>query len=280
MKALNKRSTKRWIADIVAVIVGTVVFVLPFTFIFITAGKTSQEAYQFNFHFPKKWQFVENFKSVIAESNHMVVRAFMNTTIITVLSVALIIFFASMAAFVMQRRPGKVSAIANIAVVSGLIIPPAVVPTIWVLQRIHLFKTLPGLIFIEVAYSASFAILIYRGFISSIPKEIDEAAAMDGCTGFSLYRRIIFPLLMPVNVTILVTTSVAIFNDFTNPLYFLPGANNATVQLTLYNFQSQYLSRFNLLFMDILLITIPPLLLFIFFNKKIVSGMTAGSVKG
>lgn len=271
---------KRWYLDVVSVVLGTIIFVLPFTFIFFTAGKTSEEAYQFNFSPPKKWMLVENFKTVITEADHMVIRAFINTTVITILSVLLIIFFASMAAFVMQRRPGKVSAVASIAVVAGLIIPPAVVPTIWVLQKIHLFKTIPGLIFIEVAYSASFAILIYRGFISSIPKEIDEAAAVDGCTGFSLYRRIIFPLLMPVNVTILVTTSVAIFNDFTNPLYFLPGAKNATVQLTLYNFQSQYLSRFNLLFMDILLITIPPLLLFIFFNKRIVSGMTAGSVKG
>ena len=148
------------------------------------------------------------------------------------------------------------------------------------LQKLHLFKTLQGLIFIQVAYSAAFAILIYKSFIASIPKEIDEAAAMDGCTGFSLYRRIIFPLLMPVNITIIVTTSVAIFNDFTNPLYFLPGAKNATVQLTLFNFQSQYLTQYNLLFTDILLITIPPLLVFIIFNKRIVSGMTAGAVKG
>jgi raffinose/stachyose/melibiose transport system permease protein len=85
---------------------------------------------------------------------------------------------------------------------------------------------------------------------------------------------------MPVNVTIIVTTSVAIFNDFTNPLYFLPGNDNATVQLTLYNFQSAYLTQYNLLFTDILLITIPPLIVFIIFNKKIVAGLTAGSVKG
>jgi raffinose/stachyose/melibiose transport system permease protein len=185
-----------------------------------------------------------------------------------------------MAAFVLARRPGKISEIASFVVLSGLVVPPAIVPTIWVLQRLHLFKTLPGLIFIEVAYSASFSILIYRAFINSIPKEIDEAAAVDGCTGFALYRKIIFPLLMPVNATILITTSVAIFNDFTNPLYFTPGDENATVQLTLYNFNSQYLSQYHLLFTDILLITIPPLLLFVIFNKKIVAGMTSGSVKG
>jgi raffinose/stachyose/melibiose transport system permease protein len=73
---------------------------------------------------------------------------------------------------------------------------------------------------------------------------------------------------------------VNIFNDFVNPLYFLPGEQNATVQLTLFNFSSQFVSQYNLLFMDILLITIPPLILYIFFNRQIVAGMTSGAVKG
>ena len=73
---------------------------------------------------------------------------------------------------------------------------------------------------------------------------------------------------------------MAVFNDFVHPLYFLPGDENATVQLTLYNFQSQYTTQWNLLFMDIVLITIPPLLAFIFFNRKIVTGLTAGAIKG
>ncbi len=88
------------------------------------------------------------------------------------------------------------------------------------------------------------------------------------------------PLLKPVIVTVIVVQAVAVFNDFADPLYFLPGDANATVQLTLYNFQSQNLSQWNLLFMDILLITIPPLIMYIFFNRQIVAGMTSGAVKG
>jgi raffinose/stachyose/melibiose transport system permease protein len=80
--------------------------------------------------------------------------------------------------------------------------------------------------------------------------------------------------------TVIVVQSVAIFNDFTNPLYFLPGDQNATLQLTLFNFQSQFNTSYNLLFMDILLITIPPLLVFVFFNRQIVAGLTSGAVKG
>jgi raffinose/stachyose/melibiose transport system permease protein len=270
---------KNWI-DFVAIPIGLFIFAAPFYFIFVTASKNAKESFQFNFNFGEKFLLWENIKTVLATDDGIVIRAFINSTILTIVSVTLVVFVSSMAAFIFARRPSKWTTFANIMVLAGLVVPPAIVPTIWVLQKLHLFKTMQGLIFIEVAYSAAFAILIYKGFIASIPKEIDEAAAMDGCTGFSLYRRIIFPLLMPVNVTIIVTTSVAIFNDFTNPLYFLPGAENTTVQLTLYYFSSAYLTQYNLLFTDILLITIPPLIVFIIFNKRIVSGLTAGSVKG
>jgi raffinose/stachyose/melibiose transport system permease protein len=79
---------------------------------------------------------------------------------------------------------------------------------------------------------------------------------------------------------VIVVQSVVVFNDFTNPLYFLPGDQNATVQLTLFNFQSQFSTQYNLLFMNMLLITIPPLLMFLFFNGRIVAGLTSGAIKG
>jgi raffinose/stachyose/melibiose transport system permease protein len=87
-------------------------------------------------------------------------------------------------------------------------------------------------------------------------------------------------LLKPVMVTVIVVQSINVFNDFVNPLYFLPGDQNATVQLTIFNFQSQFNTQYNLLFADILLITIPMLIMYIFFNRQIVAGMTAGAVKG
>jgi raffinose/stachyose/melibiose transport system permease protein len=83
-----------------------------------------------------------------------------------------------------------------------------------------------------------------------------------------------------VIVTVVVVQSVSVFNDFVNPLYFLPGDQNATVQLTLFNFSSQFSTQYNLLFMNILLITIPPLVMYLFFNRQIVAGMTSGAVKG
>jgi raffinose/stachyose/melibiose transport system permease protein len=187
---------------------------------------------------------------------------------------------SAMVAYVLQRRKSRWNGLVNFLVLAGLIMPPAVVPTIWVLQKLGLFRTMPGLILVEVAFGISFCILLFRAFISAIPRDIDEAATIDGASPTRLFFRVIFPLLRSVAVTVIVIQSVNIFNDFQNPLYFLPGDANATVQLTVFNFSSQFTSAYNLLFMDILLITIPPLIMFLFFNRQIVEGMTAGGVKG
>ena len=208
------------------------------------------------------------------------VTALRNSLILTVLSVALIVVFAAMVGFVLQRRRDRAARVVSALVLAGLIIPPAIVPTIYVLQSIGLFKTLIGLTLVEVAFLLPFAILIFRAFVSSIPRELDEAAIIDGASPLRLFVHVIFPLLRPAVITVIVVASVAIYNDFVNPLYFLPGNENATAQLTLFAFQSQFNTRWNLLFADVLLITIPPLIMFIFFQRQIVSGMAAGAVKG
>ncbi|MFD0670707.1 carbohydrate ABC transporter permease [Cohnella sp. GCM10027633] len=263
-----------------AILCSLVLFGVPLYFVLVNAMKSPQEASLMNMKWPTSVQLWANIKEVVQVRDYMLLRAFWNSSVLTVLSIAGLILVCSMAAFVMQRRNDKLTPWLSFFVLSGLIIPPAIVPTIWVLQEISLFKTMTGIVLVEIALSLPFCILLYRGFMGAIPREIDEAAVVDGYGGFRLFFTIIFPLLKPVTATVIVTSSVSIFNDFTNPLYFFPGADNATVQLTLYNFMSQFVSQWNLLFTDILLITIPPLLLFLFFNKKIVAGMTAGSVKG
>jgi raffinose/stachyose/melibiose transport system permease protein len=274
------RAVRRAGAEMAAFAVAAVVFLVPFAFIALTAVKDEKQAEELSFAWPGNWPIVHNLTEVVSARDYVLLRAYVNSIVLTVAAVALIVVFAGMAAFVLQRRAGRVAAVANFLVLSGLIIPPAIVPTIWLLQGIGLFKTLPGLMLVEVAFNLSFAMLVFRAFVAAIPRQLDEAAMIDGCTGLTMYFRVIFPLLRPVTITVILTSSVTIFNDFVNPLYFLPGDENATVQVTLYNFQSQYTTQWNLLFMDVVLITIPPLLAFIFFNRKIVSGLTAGAIKG
>jgi raffinose/stachyose/melibiose transport system permease protein len=258
----------------------TVVFIVPFIFIFLTAVKSRQEASRMLFSWPGEWHLFENLIAVVQARNYMLLLAYFNSTLITVCAVTLLVIFSAMVGYILQRRPSEWNKVIYGFVLTGLMIPPAVVPTIWVLQSLGLFKTITGMILIQVAYGLSFSVLLYRSFISTIPRDLDEAAIIDGAKPWQIFFRVVLPLLKPVTVTNIVVQSIAIFNDFTNPLYYLPGKENVTVQLTLYNFQSQFSSQFNLLFMNILLVTIPPLIVFIFFNRQIVAGMTAGGVKG
>jgi raffinose/stachyose/melibiose transport system permease protein len=273
--------TKRhlWLGLLAIVLFG-VVFFVPFAFILFTAAKSQTEAGELQFSLPTTWALLQNFGDALVARDYMLVIAFINSMVLTVVSVAVLVVLSAMVAYVVQRRQSRWSGLVNFLVLCGLIIPPAVVPTVWVLQSLGLFKTLTGLIFIEIAFGLAFCILLFRAFIASIPRDLDEAAIIDGAGPVRLFFKVIFPLLRSVMVTVIIVQSVVIFNDFANPLYFLPGDENATVQLTVFNFQSQFRTQYNLLFADILLITIPPLLLFLFLNKRIVEGMTAGAVKG
>ncbi|WP_239525863.1 MULTISPECIES: carbohydrate ABC transporter permease [unclassified Microbacterium] len=276
-----RRFLRKYLLGIIAILLSIVVFIVPFVFIFLTAAKNSQESSLLEFSLPQQgWYLWENFLTVLQTRDFILVRAFVNSTILTVASVAIMVVLAAMVGYVLQRRKSRWNHLINFFVLAGLIVPPAVVPTIWVMQGLGLFKTMPGMILIEVTFGLSFCILLFRAFVATIPRELDEAATIDGAGPIRLFFQVVLPLLKPVVITVIVVQAVNVFNDFTNPLYFLPGEANATVQVTLYSFSSQNLTEWNLLFMDILLITIPPLIMYIFFNRQIVAGMTSGAVKG
>ncbi len=274
------RATTRWLIGVLGIIVTSIVFLVPFAFVFTMAAKTPQEAGRLGFSWPEPFVLWDNMVAVFQTRNYMLVTAFINSTVITVVSVFFMVLFGAMIAYVLSRRKSRINGLINAAVLAGLIVPPAVVPTIWVLQGLGLFKTLPGLIMVEVAFGLSFTILIMRAFVSTIPREIDEAAIIDGAGPVRLFFQVIFPLLRSVIVTVVVVQSISVFNNFQHPLYFLPGDANATVQLTLYNFRSQFTTNYNLLFANILIITIPLLIMYLIFQRQIVSGMTSGAVKG
>jgi raffinose/stachyose/melibiose transport system permease protein len=276
----QKKGLSRIFVEVIAVIVCSAIFLVPFYFIIVNAVKTRQEAAKLSIAWPTDFRVLENIQEVLSARDNMLLLAFFNSSVITISSIVILLVVCSMAGFILQRKKGKAITIIGAIFLSGLMIPPAVVPTIWVLEQLHIFKTFPGIILVMVAISIPFSILLYTGFVATIPKELDEAAIIDGCGGFRLFFNIIFPMLKPIHSTVIILNAVQIFNDFVHPLYFFPGSDNATVQLTLYNFMSMYDTSWNLLFANVLLITIPPFILFLIFSEKIVAGMTAGSVKG
>ena len=277
---MKKTKQRAWVVGIIAIIVSVVVFLVPFSFVIIQAAKSPAEASDFSYALPSKWQFVENLLETLAASDGILVRGLINSAILTVGSVTLMVIISAMAGYVLARKNSRLSPVVNFFVLAGLIVPPAVVPTIWVMQRLQLYGTMFGMILIEATFGLSFCILLFRAFVSNIPRELDEAAVLDGAGPIRLFAQVVLPLLRPAIVTVIVVQSVFIFNDFALPLYILPGAKNVTSQLALFTFYGQNLSFYNLLFMAIFLITIPPLIGFIFFNRQIIGGLTDGAVKG
>lgn len=276
---MTRERRRAWIVGIIAILVSVVVFLVPFAFVLLQAAKPPAEASDLAFSWPKQFQFFQNFVDTLNSNDGVIWRAIINSTVLTVGSVALMVIISAMAGYVLARKRSKWGPVVNFFVLAGLIVPPAVVPTIWVLQGLKLFGTMPGMILIETTFGLSFCILLFRAFVGNIPRELDEAAVLDGAGPVRLFLRVVLPLLRPVIVTVIVVQAVFVFNDFAGPLYFLPG-DQVTVQLALYTFSGQNLSFYNLLFMAIFIITIPPLIAYIFFNRQIVSGITSGAVKG
>jgi raffinose/stachyose/melibiose transport system permease protein len=268
------------LTDVAMFVTFGIVFVVPFIFILLNAAKTRQEAALLEFSWPSEFQLWENLREVMVFGDNRMFLALWNSTLITVGSVTLIVLFSSLVAFVMQRRGDRLASAVGSFMLAGLIIPPAVVPTVFFLQWIGLYKTLIGMILVNVAFTMPFAILIFRAFMNNIPRELDEAAIIDGASPMRVFTTVILPLLRPAIVTVVVTSSVTIFNDFVGPLYFLPGAENVTAPLTLFSFISQFSSQFNLLFADVVVMTIIPFIVFLFFQRQLVSGMIGGAIKG
>lgn len=275
----KKKKRQILIGDIVGCALAVIVFIFPFYFMFINSLKDRREANKLSIAFPTSIHW-ENYLDVLKNNNYQVLIAFKNSFLIMLFAVAVLIIVCSMAGYVVQRRNDKVVTIVSTLIMLGLMLPPAILPTIKLLQQLHIYKTMFGIVMIEIALQTPFTLMLYRGFVASVPKELEEAGYIDGCTNFQVFFKIVFPLLKPVSATVIILDAVTIFNDFQNPLYFFNGSKNATVQLTLYNFMGQFASEYNLLFADVIIITIPMLIIFLIFNRKIVDGMVAGAVKG
>lgn len=276
---MKKQKQIRLVGDIVGVFLTVIIFLVPFYFMFVQSIKTKAEANKLTISWPGEVHF-ENYLEVFQHGNYQLVTAFKNSGILTLFTVLGLLVTAAMAGYVIQRRHDKLMTGIQSVIMLGLMIPASILPTIHMLQGMHLYKTMFSMVMIEIALQTPFAIMLYRGYMASIPVELEEAARIDGCTRWQIFQKVIFPLLKPIQATLIILVGVQTFNDFTNPLYFLPGSENTTVQLTLYNYKGQLSNSYNLLFADIIIITIPMLILFLIFNKRIVDGMVAGSVKG
>lgn len=259
-----------------AMLVVILLFLLPVWMVVVNSVKSTEEANRLAVTLPSGFRF-DNYVTVFRESN--LLQGFLNGLFISTAVGIVAVLAASMASFFIARAATRFSRFSYGFFIVGLIVPVAVIPTYFALLTMHLNNTYIGLILIFTAYTMPLSIFLYTGFIRTVPKEIDEAAIVDGCGGLSLFYRVVFPLLSPVTVTIIVFNFVGVWNDVTTFLYFA-GGDKWSLPMTVYMFFGKYSQQWNLVFADIVFTIAPCLMLYLFGQKYVVSGMTAGAVKG
>jgi raffinose/stachyose/melibiose transport system permease protein len=264
------------ILELIMVILSMVV-VIPLLLVIFGSLKSPAEALHYDVLPPTVWH-PGNYAEVAQKSN--ILTAFKNSTLITVTVVTVVIFICSLASFIIARRGDRFCRFLTTYFSMALIVPMAIVPTILLLQGMHLMNTKTGMILVMIAANISWSMFITTSFVNTIPREMDEAAIIDGCGPIPLFYWIIFPLLKPVLMTNVVIIGMGTWNDLQTPLYMLNSSRNITMPLTVYNFMGRYFSQWNLIFADLVLVGLPMVLMYAFLQKYIVSGITAGAVKG
>jgi raffinose/stachyose/melibiose transport system permease protein len=275
-KARTRRGAGEVLLNILALLV-SVMIALPLVVLFLNSFKTKGESNAMSLALPKVWQF-KNYLTVIQQGK--LVSSFFNSLIYSFGSVIIILITVSAAAYVISRNNRGINRFIYYLLISGIAIPINNVALMKVMQALHLVNTRPGIILLYAAINIPLSLFLAFGFIDTIPREIDEAAIIDGCTAGQLFLRIISPLLKPMMATLFVLNVMAVWNDFTMPLYYMNKTSEWPMTLAVYNFFGAFENSWNLVSADIILTVLPVLIIFIFGQKYIVGGMSSGAVKG
>ena len=260
----------------ISMILLSALVIVPFYMLFVNALKSSADAAQMTLGFPKSLQF-ENFGTVFREANMGV--AFKNSLIITFVAVVALIVFSAFTGYVIQRRNTRLTNFFYYVILVGLTIPTFMVPTYILAKDLHLTSSLAGIILVSVAINFPYGVFLYTGYFRSIPREIDESAVIDGCKPYGLFFRIIFPLLLPITVTSIIIQFLAIWNDFGTSVYFLNTASKYSLVMTTFFFFGAHSADWNLVFANLVIISLPVLVLYFMLQRFVISGLTSGAVK-
>jgi len=249
---------------------------VPMVLIIVNSLKTSQAAAAMNLSLPKEYMW-SNFLVVIERGK--LVQSFINSTLYSVLSVALCVFLASLAAYALARNKSRLNRIIYFIMVLGIALPINFVTLLKTMQILQINNSRVGMVLLYAATQTPFTVFLIYSFISKLPKELDEAGFIDGASPIQLFTFIIFSVLKPVVVTASVLTFLNTWNDFIFPLYFLNSTEKWPMTLAVYNFFGMYFKDFNLICADIVLTSIPVVIVYIIGQKYIVGGMVSGAVK-
>ncbi len=274
----NKRMLLRSLRNVLTVLFG-LIYLIPLYIAITNSFKTYADVIKSPLSLPSH-PTMQNFVDAFHSSN--ILSLYGTSILITSSSVALLIFISSTAAYVIIRRNNGLCKFLYAFALIGIMVPPVVtlVPSIKTLSLLHLMYKPSGLLMFYGGAYFSTTIFLYTGFINSIPASLDESAYIDGASTITIFWRIIFPLLKPCTATVIILMGMWIWNDFLNPMYILGSTAGRTITTGIYNAIGAYTSQWNLVFANVILASVPIIVLYLSMQKQFMNGLTAGAVKG
>ena len=267
---------KRFFLNLLVALIGLLI-VIPISIVVLGSFKTSAETLVPNLNLPERWMW-SNYVYVYEKGK--IGRALLNSVFLTTVVVLICLIISALCAFVLSRRKNRYTEAADMLFKMGMIAPMSVIPTLLLMQKLHLSGTYLSAILLYTAINLPWAVFIYSNFMRALPRTLEEAAIIDGCGPFRLFMNIVFPLLKNVTVTNIVVIAMGVWNDFMIPIYFFTSSSKWTLPMSVYNFYGLYFRDWNYVFADLIITSLPMVLLYLFAQKYIVSGLMAGSVKG
>jgi len=245
----------------------------------ITSSFKKPNDYSSSWSFPA-YLFLDNFGNAWEHAN--LGRVFYNNVVITAIAVTLLVIIGALASYPLVRYPTKLNKKVYVLFVSALIVPPLsiLVPLYNIMVDVGGMNTFWGIIVLHVTFQLPITIFFYTGFISTIPRELDEAAMLDGAGRVGLFFRIIMPLLKPVTSSCIIITGVWIWNDYQFSVFFLQSTKVHNITVALSQFFAQYNSDVGWVAAGALLGMLPMVVLFLFLQRYFIQGLSSGAVKG
>ena len=274
----KKHIIKTWILSIAALAVG-IVFVSPLYLVFVNSVKTVREIYLSPLGLPVEISW-NNFGRAMEKIDFG--QALKNSLFFVVFGVAGLLVICSMAAYRLARHRTRVNKFVYLLLVSSILVPfqTVMIPLIKIIASIGLYNTRIGVLLAYYGYGIPFAVFLFYGFLSSIPREIEEAALIDGGSLFQVYRCIILPLLKPICVTVAVLDVLWIYNDFLLPFVLISDNELRTLPLVMYTFFTAYERPWDLAMASLTMVLTPAIIMFVILQKQITGGIVSGAVKG
>lgn len=255
-----------------------ILYIIPFLLVIVNSFKERAAIIKNPIALPTALQFV-NFQKAFAKMNFL--SSITNSIVITLLSVLIIVFFSSMTAYYFVRVKTRFNNFMLILMVSSMIIPfqGIMIPLVSTYGKMGLLNSRGTLIFMYLGFGTSLAVFMFHGFIKNIPLSLEEAAMIDGASRFKTFKIIVLPLLKPITMTIVILDVLWIWNDFLLPSLILMRANLRTLPLSTFFFFGTYTVDYNFLMAGLVLSMIPLIILYLFLQKHVISGVLQGSIK-